>query len=197
MKLNEFQDINKFSKNKKRIGRGIGSGFGKTSGKGHKGQKSRSGVSIKGFEGGQMPIHRRLPKRGFTNIFRKEFIPINLGAIQKLLDQKKLPLNKPLNIELFIKAGLIKKNNAQIKILASGEFKNKIEIFASKYSKKAKETIEKHGGTASIIDIKKEKKLINKKNDIKPKSKNILDKKDEAITKKDSISNAKKSTKNK
>ena len=96
-------------------------------------------------------------KRGFTNIFRKEFVPINLGAIQKLLDQKKLPLNKPLNTELFIKAGLIKKNNAQIKILASGEFKNKIEIFASKYSKKAKETIEKHGGTASIIDIKKKK----------------------------------------
>ena len=84
MKLNQI-DKNKSFKSKKRIGRGIGSGTGKTSGKGHKGQKSRSGVSIKGFEGGQMPIHRRLPKRGFTNIFREEYIPINLGTIQKLI----------------------------------------------------------------------------------------------------------------
>ena len=103
MKLNEFKNVEKSSKNKKRIGRGIGSGTGKTSGKGHKGQKSRSGVAIKGFEGGQMPIHRRLPKRGFTNIFRKEYIPINIDIIQKLLDEKKLPGNKPLNNDLFLK----------------------------------------------------------------------------------------------
>ena len=87
---------------KMRVGRGIGSGTGKTSGKGHKGQKSRSGVSIKGFEGGQMPIHRRLPKRGFTNIFRQEYIPINLGTIQKLLDEKKLPENNAKKLLLEI-----------------------------------------------------------------------------------------------
>ena len=87
MKLNQLKSDNK--KTKKRIGRGIGSGTGKTSGKGHKGQKARSGVAIKGFEGGQMPIHRRLPKRGFKNIFRKEYVPINLGVIQKLINEKK------------------------------------------------------------------------------------------------------------
>ncbi len=156
MKLNEFQNLSKFVKAKKRIGRGIGSGTGKTSGKGHKGQKSRSGVSIKGFEGGQMPIHRRLPKRGFNNIFRKEYIPINLGTIQKLLDEKKLPSDKLLDSEVFVKAGLVKKLNAKIKILANGEFKNKIEIQASKFSKSAKIFIEKKGGKALLKDKNKE-----------------------------------------
>ena len=155
MKLNEFQDLKQISKNRKRIGRGIGSGTGKTSGKGHKGQKSRSGVSIKGFEGGQMPIHRRLPKRGFNNIFRKEYIPINLGSIQKLLDEKKLPLNKILNTEIFIKAGLIKKSHSLIKILGTGTLKNKVEIVASSFSKNAKSKIEKVGGKITA------KKLVN------------------------------------
>ena len=159
MKLNEFQDLKQISKNRKRIGRGIGSGTGKTSGKGHKGQKSRSGVSIKGFEGGQMPIHRRLPKRGFNNIFRKEYIPINLGSIQKLLDEKKLPLNKILNTEIFIKAGLIKKSHSLIKILGTGTLKNKVEIVASSFSKNAKSKIEKVGGKITA------KKLVNIKND--------------------------------
>ncbi len=165
MKLNEFQNIDKSSKNRKRIGRGIGSGTGKTSGKGHKGQKSRSGVSIKGFEGGQMPIHRRLPKRGFTNIFRKEFIPINLGSIQKLIEEKKLPSDKILDASLFVKAGLIKKVNSKIKILANGKFKNKIEIQASKFSNSAKLNIEKNGGKALLIEVKSEtkKSIENKK----------------------------------
>ena len=163
MKLNEIQNPNKFSKVKKRIGRGIGSGKGKTSGKGHKGQKSRSGVSIKGFEGGQMPIHRRLPKRGFNNIFRKEYIPINLGTIQNLIDEKKILSDKPLNSELFVKSGLIKKVTSKIKILAIGELKNKIEIYASKYSKTAKTLIEKNGGKALI----KEEKKINKSQSVK------------------------------
>ena len=88
MQLNQLKSDN--NKSRKRIGRGIGSGTGKTSGKGHKGQKARSGVAIKGFEGGQMPIHRRLPKRGFKNIFRKEYVPINLGVIQKLINEKKI-----------------------------------------------------------------------------------------------------------
>ena len=107
MQLNQLKSDNK--KSKKRIGRGIGSGTGKTSGKGHKGQKARSGVAIKGFEGGQMPIHRRLPKRGFKNIFRTEYVPINLGIIQKLIDEKKISPAKPLDIETLLKVGLLKK----------------------------------------------------------------------------------------
>ena len=106
MQLNQLKSDNK--KSKKRIGRGIGSGTGKTSGKGHKGQKARSGVAIKGFEGGQMPIHRRLPKRGFKNIFRTEYVPINLGIIQKLIDEKKISAAKPLDIRNFIKSRSIK-----------------------------------------------------------------------------------------
>ena len=162
MKLNEFKNVEKSSKNKKRIGRGIGSGTGKTSGKGHKGQKSRSGVAIKGFEGGQMPIHRRLPKRGFTNIFRKEYIPINIDIIQKLLDEKKLPENKPLNNDLFLKVGLIKKSNSRVKILGNGELKDKIEIFASKFSANAKSSIEKNGGKAVIQELRSEKQIPEK-----------------------------------
>ena len=161
MKLNEFQNVDKSSKSKKRIGRGIGSGTGKTSGKGHKGQKSRSGVSIKGFEGGQMPIHRRLPKRGFNNPFRKEFVPINLGSIQKLLEEKKLPKDKMLNADLFVKAGLIKKVDTKIKILANGKFDNKIEIKASRFSNSAIKIIEKNGGKALLIDSKSESKISN------------------------------------
>ena len=118
MQLNQLKSDNK--KNKKRIGRGIGSGTGKTSGKGHKGQKARSGVAIKGFEGGQMPIHRRLPKRGFNNIFRNEYVPINLGIIQKLINEKKISVEKPLDLETLLKVGLLKKKNEKIKILAKG-----------------------------------------------------------------------------
>ena len=126
MQLNQLTSDNK--KSKKRIGRGIGSGTGKTSGKGHKGQKARSGVAIKGFEGGQMPIHRRLPKRGFKNIFRKEYVPINLGIIQKLIDEKKISVDKPLDLETLLKVGLLKKKNNNIKILAKGEFKSKLKF---------------------------------------------------------------------
>ena len=143
MQLNQLKSDNK--KSKKRIGRGIGSGTGKTSGKGHKGQKARSGVAIKGFEGGQMPIHRRLPKRGFKNIFRKEYVPINLGTIQKLIDEKKISVDKPLDFETLLKVGLLKKNN-NIKILAKGEFKSKLKFIGFNFSKNAKNIIEKNGG---------------------------------------------------
>ena len=144
MQLNELKSDNK--KSKKRIGRGIGSGTGKTSGKGHKGQKARSGVAIKGFEGGQMPIHRRLPKRGFKNIFRKEYVPINLGIIQKLINEKKISLNAPLDVETLLKVGLLKKKN-NIKILAKGEFKSKLKFIGFNFSKNAKIIVEKNGGT--------------------------------------------------
>ena len=145
MKLNQFKSDN--IKDKKRIGRGIGSGSGKTSGKGHKGQKARSGVSIKGFEGGQMPIHRRLPKRGFNNIFRKEYVPINLGIIENLINDKKISLDEPVDSETLLKVGLIKKNNNNIKILAKGNFKSKINFLGFRFSKNAKTIVEKNGGT--------------------------------------------------
>ena len=152
MQLNQLKSDNKNSK--KRIGRGIGSGTGKTSGKGHKGQKARSGVSIKGFEGGQMPIHRRLPKRGFKNIFRKEYVPINLGIIQKLINDKKISLDKPLDLETLLKVGLLKKKNNQIKILAKGEFKSKLNFIGFSFSKSAKIIVEKNGGTFENLNKK-------------------------------------------
>ena len=108
MKLNEIKDNSGSTKSRKRIGRGIGSGTGKTSGKGHKGQKSRSGVSIKGFEGGQMPIHRRLPKRGFTNINRVNYTELNLGNIQKLIDSKKIDPKKIISYKTLLDLGLVK-----------------------------------------------------------------------------------------
>ena len=152
MQLNQLKSDNK--KSKKRIGRGIGSGTGKTSGKGHKGQKARSGVAIKGFEGGQMPIHRRLPKRGFKNIFRKEYIPINLGIIQKLINEKKISAEKPLDLETLLKVGLLKKNKNNIKILAKGEFKSKLKFVGFSFSKNAKIIVEKNGGTFEILNNK-------------------------------------------
>ena len=152
MQLNQFKSDNK--KSKKRIGRGIGSGTGKTSGKGHKGQKARSGVAIKGFEGGQMPIHRRLPKRGFKNIFRKEYVTINLGIIQNLINEKKIVPENPLNLETLLKVGLLKKNNNNIKILAKGDFKSKIKFVGFNFSKNAKIIVEKNGGTFEDLNNK-------------------------------------------
>ena len=152
MQLNQLKSDNK--KTRKRIGRGIGSGTGKTSGKGHKGQKARSGVAIKGFEGGQMPIHRRLPKRGFKNIFRKEYVPINLGIIQKLIDEKKISAAKPLDLETLLKVGLLKKKNNYIKILAKGEFKSKLKFIGFNFSKSAKIIVEKNGGTFENLNKK-------------------------------------------
>ena len=152
MQLNQLKSDNK--KTKKRIGRGIGSGTGKTSGKGHKGQKARSGVAIKGFEGGQMPIHRRLPKRGFKNIFRTEYVPINLGIIQKLIDDKKISATKPLDIETLLKVGLLKKKNNYIKILAKGEFKSNLKFIGFNFSKSAKIIVEKNGGTFENLNKK-------------------------------------------
>ena len=151
MQLNQLKSDNK--KNKKRIGRGIGSGTGKTSGKGHKGQKARSGVAIKGFEGGQMPIHRRLPKRGFKNIFRKKYVPINLGVIQKLINEKKISVEKPLELETLLKAGLLKKHD-NIKILAKGEFNSKLKFVGFNFSRNAKTIIENNGGTFENLNKK-------------------------------------------
>ena len=153
MQLNQLKSDNK--KSRKRIGRGIGSGTGKTSGKGHKGQKSRSGVSIKGFEGGQMPIHRRLPKRGFTNINRIIYTELNLDNIQKLIDGKKIDPKKTISYKTLLDLGLVKSKKTKIKILGKGDIKVKIDIEVSAFSKSAKASIEKIGGTVIILDEKK------------------------------------------
>ena len=155
MKLNEIKDNLGSTKSRKRIGRGIGSGKGKTSGKGHKGQKSRSGVSIKGFEGGQMPIHRRLPKRGFTNINRVNYTELNLDTIQKLIEIKKIDSKKIISYKTLSDLGLVKSKKPRIKLLGKGEIKVKIDIEVSASSKSAKDSIEKSGGSVLILDDKK------------------------------------------
>ena len=155
MKLNEIKDNLGSTKLRKRIGRGIGSGTGKTSGKGHKGQKSRSGVSIKGFEGGQMPIHRRLPKRGFVNINRIVYTELNLEYIQKLVDSKKIDPKKIISYKTLLDLGLVKSKKAKVKLLGKGEIKVKIDIEVSAFSKSAKKSVENIGGTVIILNDKK------------------------------------------
>lgn len=151
MKLNEVKDNDGATKNSKRVGRGIGSGTGKTSGSGHKGQKARSGVSINGFEGGQMPIHRRLPKRGFTNIFRKNYVEVNLGRMQAAIDSGKLDAGKPVDAEALVNAGVISKACDGVRILAKGELKSKkVEIHAAGASKAAIAAVEAAGGKVVI-----------------------------------------------
>ncbi|MEK9612074.1 MAG: 50S ribosomal protein L15 [Alphaproteobacteria bacterium] len=147
MKLNEVKDNPGATKNRKRVGRGIGSGTGKTSGSGHKGQKARSGVSINGFEGGQMPIHRRLPKRGFTNIFRKKYVEVNLGRLQAAIDSGRLDAGKPVDAAALVGAGVISKARDGVRILAKGELTaKKIEIHAAGASKAAVAAVEAAGG---------------------------------------------------
>ena len=142
----------KVTKPKIRVGRGIGSGKGKTSGRGIKGQKSRSGVAIKSFEGGQMPLYRRLPKRGFNPINRSLIAIMNLEKIQSFIDQKKINLNETINTKLLVKLKLISKNSEKLKILGTGEIKDKINIEADLISKSAREKLEKVGG---VIELKK------------------------------------------
>ena len=146
MKLNEIRENDGATRNRKLVGRGIGSGRGKTSGAGHKGQKARSGVAIKGFEGGQMPIHRRLPKRGFTNIFRKNYVEVNLGRIQSAVDAGKLDSKKPVDAVMLVEAGVISKARDGVRILGKGNLKAKVEIHAAGASKSAIEAVEKAGG---------------------------------------------------
>jgi large subunit ribosomal protein L15 len=147
MKLNEVKDNPGATKNRKRVGRGIGSGTGKTSGSGHKGQKARSGVSINGFEGGQMPIHRRLPKRGFTNIFRKKYVEVNLDRLQAAIDSGRLDAGKPVDASALVCAGVISKARDGVRILAKGELTaKKIEIHAAGASKAAVVAVEAVGG---------------------------------------------------
>jgi large subunit ribosomal protein L15 len=145
MNLSNLKAPKKANRNKKRIGRGMGSGTGKTSGRGHKGQGSRSGSSLmRGFEGGQMPLHRRLPKRGFTNIFRTEYTVVNLDRLAEL-GEKEITLKK------FTELGLLKRRNDLVKVLGNGELKTAVTVHAHKFSKTAQEKIEKAGGKAVLV----------------------------------------------
>ena len=149
MKLNTLKA--KWSKNKKRLGRGIGSSKGKTCGRGHKGQKSRSGVAIKSFEGGQMPLYRRLPKRGFNSIKKKSIAMINLSRIQEIIDKKKILPNTKINLLNLQKSNLISNKYLKLKLLGSGEIKEKFDVEVNFISESAKEKIEKTGGKVILI----------------------------------------------
>ena len=152
MKLNSLNSQKKRSK--KRLGRGIGSGKGKTSGRGHKGQKSRSGVAIKSFEGGQMPLYRRLPKRGFrsfNNKIKESIAIINLYKIQEILEKKKILPNSKLNLSTLQKIQLVNKKYSKLKLLGSGDIKEKFDIETNFISNSAKEKIEKLGGKVTLI----------------------------------------------
>lgn len=151
MKLNQIRDNAGAKKNPIRVGRGIGSGKGKTSGKGHKGQKARTGVAIAGFEGGQMPLYQRLPKRGFNNISAQSFATINLGRLQKAIDEKKIDAKKPIDAAALIECGLVRRALDGVRLLGQGELTTKIEIHVFGASKSAAEAVEKAGGKIVIL----------------------------------------------
>ena len=151
MKLNDIADKHGSRKSRMRVGRGIGSGKGKTAGRGGKGQTARSGVRIKGFEGGQMPLHRRLPKRGFTNIFKLDFAEINLDRLQEAIDAKLVDAKETITIESLVKAGVIRRAKDGLRLLGRGELKDKLTVEAHGASKPAIAAVEKAGGTVKIL----------------------------------------------
>jgi large subunit ribosomal protein L15 len=150
MKLNELRDKDGATHSKKRVGRGIGSGSGKTGGRGVKGQKARSGVAINGFEGGQMPLYRRLPKRGFNNIFAKSFATVSLARIQTAIDAKKLDAKETITAEVLVKAGVIRRAKDGVRLLSDGELKSKVSFDLAGASKAAIEKVEKAGGSVKV-----------------------------------------------
>lgn len=152
MKLNDLRDNQGARPSKIRVGRGIGSGKGKTGGRGQKGQKSREGVSINGFEGGQMPLHMRIPKRGFNNIFAKDYAEVNLGAIQKAIDSGKLTATD-IDQAALNAAGLTRGGKDGVRLLAKGEFSAKLNFTVAGASKSAREAVEKAGGSVTIPEI--------------------------------------------
>jgi large subunit ribosomal protein L15 len=158
MKLSDIADNAGSRKKRMRVGRGIGSGKGKQSGRGGKGQTARSGVRIKGFEGGQMPLHRRLPKRGFTNIFRLDFAEINLDRLQDAVEAKTLDVSAVINAESLVKAKIIRRAKDGVRVLGRGEIKAKLNIEVHGASKSAIEAIEKAGGTVKILAAPKKAK---------------------------------------
>nr|WP_247713864.1 50S ribosomal protein L15 [Qipengyuania xiamenensis] len=151
IKLNDIRDNPGARKERIRVGRGIGSGKGKTGGRGQKGQKSRSGVAIKGFEGGQMPLHMRLPKRGFNNPFGKDYAEVNLGMVQKFIDAKKLDAKKDIDHAALKAAGLARGGKDGVRLLGKGELKAKAKFVVAGASKGAIEAVEKAGGSVEVI----------------------------------------------
>jgi len=147
MKLNQLSDNPGATKRRKRIGRGPGSGTGKMGGRGIKGQKSRSGVAINGYEGGQMPLYMRLPKRGFNNINAKTYAVVNLGLIQKFIDAKKIDIKKPVTEQSLVESGLVRRIKDGVRILAKGELTSKLDITVSGASASAIEAVAKAGGS--------------------------------------------------
>jgi len=156
MKLNEITDNPGAHKKRVRIGRGIGSGVGKTGGRGGKGQTARSGVRIKGFEGGQMPLHRRLPKRGFNKPFGLKFNEVNLDRVQQAIDAKKLDISAVVDAEALIKAGVLRRAKDGVRLLGMGELKSKVQFSVWGASKSAVEAVEKAGGSVTILAPKKD-----------------------------------------
>ena len=154
MKLNEIRDNPGARKDLMRVGRGIGSGKGKTCGRGQKGAKARSGVSVNGFEGGQMPLHMRIPKRGFNNIFAKDHAEANLGLIQKFIDAGKLDISKPVDHEALKAAGLARGGKDGVRLLAKGEFTAKVNFVVAGVSAGARAAVEKAGGTVTLPEAK-------------------------------------------
>ena len=156
MKLTEIADNPGARKSRRRVGRGIGSGKGKTAGRGVKGQKARTGVAVKGFEGGQMPLHRRLPKRGFKNIFAKDFNEVNLGRIQQAIDAGKLDPAAPIDVTALVKAGVLRRAKDGVRVLGDGEIKAKVALTVYGASKSAAAAVEKAGGSITILAPKPE-----------------------------------------
>jgi large subunit ribosomal protein L15 len=146
MRLNEISDNKGATHARKRIGRGSGSGMGKTATKGHKGQKARSGVAVNGFEGGQMPLYRRVPKRGFTNIFRKRYVELNIGRLQDAIDAGRVDAKKPISGETLVAAGILRRIHDGVRLLAKGEISANVTIEVAGASKSAVEAVEKAGG---------------------------------------------------
>jgi len=153
MRLNGINDNPGSSKKRTRIGRGIGSGSGKQSGRGGKGQTARSGVRIKGFEGGQMPLHRRLPKRGFTNIFKTDYNEVNLGRVQQALDAGKLDGSQVITVDALVAAGVCAKVRDGVKLLGQGDFSAKVSFEVARASKTALAAIEKTGGSIKLLVV--------------------------------------------
>ena len=171
MRLNEIKDKHGARKLRVRVGRGIGSGLGKTAGRGGKGQTARSGVAIGGFEGGQMPLHRRLPKRGFNKFRAKDFNEINVGSLQQAIDAKRLDAGKPVDVAALVAAGILRRPKDGLRLLGSGEITAKLTLTVNHASASAKAAIEKAGGKIKLIEKKvlaadeaKRKKTAAKKN---------------------------------
>ena len=152
MRLNELRDNPGANKLRVRVGRGIGSGVGKTAGRGVKGQKSRAGVSIGGFEGGQMPLYRRLPKRGFNKWQRKQWNELSLGRLQQAIDAGKIDPAKPIDLEALVAAGVVRRPKDGVRLLGTGELKTKVEITVNHATASAREAVEKIGGSVKLIE---------------------------------------------